>query len=135
MAELKLHIAGKPVPYVRMTQRGKFVDPAAKRYLASKEAIALQLRSQMRGREPFGREPLVVALWFHYVDGADHRRDLDNEIKAVLDAANGIVYEDDRWIDVVQAMRAEPGDQDEVLMVVDTLGAMVGEVAEAPASA
>lgn len=100
-----LHLLGKPVPYVRMTQRGKFVRPEAKRYLASKDAFALQMRAQMGGREPLGREPLVVRLEFWYTGGPDHRRDLDNEIKAMLDAGNGIVWEDDRWIDVIVASR------------------------------
>ena len=100
-------IVGKPKPYVRMTQRGKWVRPDAQEYLASKAKMAQQMREQMRGREPFGREPLSVVIMFAYEKGADHRRDCDNEIKAVLDAANGIVYEDDRWIDRIAAMRGE----------------------------
>jgi crossover junction endodeoxyribonuclease RusA len=102
-----LTIIGKPVPYVRMTQRGKWVRPDAQRYLASKARIAEQMREQMGTRAPFGREPLSVTLDFCYSKGADHRRDLDNEIKALLDAANGIVYEDDRWIDGIIAWRGD----------------------------
>jgi crossover junction endodeoxyribonuclease RusA len=114
---LWLHVLGKPVPYVRMTQRGKFVRPEAKRYLASKDALALQMRSQMGSHTPLGREPLVVHLEFWYASGPDHRRDLDNEIKAVLDAGNGIVWEDDRWIDVIVASRHTAEVQDGVEIV------------------
>ena len=112
-------LLGKPVPYVRMTQRGKFVRPEAKRYLASKDALALQMRAKMAGRPPLGREPITVHLEFWYTQGPDHRRDLDNEIKAVLDAGNGIVWEDDRWIDVIVASRHRAEAQDGVELVAE----------------
>lgn len=107
---LEFVIIGKPVPYVRMTQRGKFVRRDAQRYLDSKTAIGLQLVRAMSGRAPLGRRPLMVKLAFCYQGGADHRRDLDNEVKAILDAANGIVYEDDRWIDSIEALRTTARD-------------------------
>ncbi len=116
-----LGLLGKPVPYVRMTQRGKFVKPEAKRYLASKDALARQMRIQMGGHEPLGREPLIVHLEFWYTSGPDHRRDLDNEIKAVLDAGNGIVWEDDRWIDVIVASRHKAGGDDSVEVIAEAL--------------
>ena len=116
-------LEGKPTPYVRMTQRGKFVKPAAKRYLNSKAALAWQMRQQMGGRALFGREPLGVVITFGYERGADHRRDLDNEVKAVLDAANGVVWEDDRWVDVIHARRVLSIDGgDWVLMTVGRTG-------------
>lgn len=118
-AMIWMSLLGKPVPYMRMTQRGKFVKPEAKRYLASKDALALQMRAQMAGRPPLGREPLIVHLEFWYTSGPDHRRDLDNEIKAVLDAGNGIVWEDDRWIDVIVASRHRAQVQDGVEIVVE----------------
>lgn len=34
-------IPGRPVPAVRMTQRSKFADPNAQRYLAYKQAVAV----------------------------------------------------------------------------------------------
>jgi len=112
-------IKGKPTPYVRMTQRGKWVKPAAIRYRNSKAAVAVQMRQQMKGREKFGKEPLGVKLTFCYERGADHRRDLDNEIKAMLDAANGIVWEDDRWVDEIVAGRPmDSHDEDYVFMEV-----------------
>jgi Holliday junction resolvase RusA-like endonuclease len=110
----------KPVPYVRMTQRGKYVDARAQGYLSSKMAMALKMRTQMnaQGREPFGRDPLGVEIEFVYERGADHRRDCDNEIKAVLDAANGVVWADDRWVDEIRAVRRGGGKGDRVRLTV-----------------
>lgn len=116
-------LESKPTPYVRMTQRGKFVKPAAQRYLNSKAALAWQMRQQMGDRALFGKEPLKVEISFCYASGADHRRDLDNEVKAVLDAANGVVWEDDRWVDVIYAHRVLSVDgSDYVLMTVGCAG-------------
>jgi len=112
-----LHLEGKPVPYVRMTQRGKYVRPRAKRYLASKAFLAYQMKQGMGSAPPLGRQPLQVDLLFGYVGGADHRRDIDNEVKAILDAGNNIVWEDDRWIDQLTAVRKH-ADRDEVTVIV-----------------
>lgn len=43
-----------------------------------------------------------------FANGADHRADLDNLTKAVLDAANKIVWFDDCWVDYITADRALP---------------------------
>jgi len=125
MSEVRsFRLTGKPKPYVRMTRRGKWVKPEAQEYLASKAALALEMRQQMRGAEPFGRYPLGVRIDFRYTRGVDHRRDLDNEIKAVLDAANGIVYEDDRWVDRITAVRREGIGDDHVILNVWREGAL-----------
>lgn len=120
VTRLRLVLQGKPIPYVRMTRRGKFVNPRAQAYLSSKDALALQMRAQMQ-QEPLGREPLRVVLRFKYTRGADHRRDLDNEVKAVLDAANGVVWEDDRWVDEIMAWRGDGAERDEIEMIVETM--------------
>lgn len=49
----------------------------------------------MRGLDPLSEE-LVVTIDFYLPDR--RRRDLDNLSKAVLDACNGIVYQDDQQI-------------------------------------
>lgn len=98
-------IEGRIKPYVRMTQRSKHVDPQAQEYLASKLAIGLQLKQQMQGREIIPRGiPLAVGVDIEEGVGF-HNRDLDNEVKAMLDAGQGVVFEDDRWIDEILAMR------------------------------
>jgi len=90
-------------PYVRMTQRGKFVKKEAQDYLASKAALGYALRVQMQQAEA---QPLEQAQTFEltmrYLAPDVYRYDLDNVIKAVLDAAQNIVFPDDRYcIDIV----------------------------------
>ena len=92
-------------PYVRMTRRGMWVKKAAREYLDSQDALQWQLRREMVDRPMLpGQTPLAVQLVIIHAHGW-HNRDLDNEVKAVLDAMSGIVYPDDRWIDDLQAVR------------------------------
>ncbi len=100
-------IEGKIKPYVRMTQRSKYCDPQAIEYLASQEEVGWVLRMQMSTNGwdllPLGG-PISVSVVFTF-PGAWHNADLDNQIKAVLDAAKGIVWHDDRWIDSLYGAR------------------------------
>jgi len=101
-------------PYVRMTQVSKFADPQAREYLASKGHLAAQMWRQLDGRAPadgdslFPRSrPLAVRLEIAHSRGF-HNKDLDNQVKAVLDAAqapHGPLYHNDNWIDYIQASR------------------------------
>ena len=92
-------------PYVRMTQRGKFVRRQAQEYLASKDALKLQLTQEMIDREMLpDRTPLKVFFLIGH-DHGFHNRDLDNEVKALLDAMQGIVFRNDCWIDEIKAIR------------------------------
>jgi len=103
---MRLEITGKIKPYVRMTQRGKWVKPDAQEYLASKAAIQYKLKNQMAIQRlaPFPPQtPLKISLSFRLP--TPHRCDLDNLIKAVLDAAQGVVFKDDRWVDDIVATR------------------------------
>lgn len=114
---LRFELTGKIKPYVRMTQKGKFIrvrngkPTQAAEYLDSKAALQWQFKAQMVGREPFGREPLCVSITVFY-QGGFHNHDLDNVIKAILDAMNGIVYPDDRWIDAICAVRGSADDEE-----------------------
>ena len=101
--KLTFYATGRIKPYVRMTRRGKFVRDDAREYLASKMALALQFRAQMADRDLLAG-PLSVTILLRVTDGM-HRKDLDNQIKAVLDAGNGIIWRDDRWIDEIFARR------------------------------
>ncbi len=114
---IRFELTGKIKPYVRMTQKGKFVRARngkltqAAEYLDSKAALQWQFKAQMVGHEMFGREPLCVSITVFYRSGY-HNHDLDNVIKALLDAMNGIVYADDRWIDAVCAVRGSADDEE-----------------------
>lgn len=87
-------VKGDPVPAVRMTQKSKWIDPQAKRYLAWKDAVGWAARAH--GAEVMdGR--LEVRMWFYL--GTRRRRDWDNLAKAVCDGLNGICYRDDSQVD------------------------------------
>lgn len=89
-----------------MTRRGKWVSDDAQEYLASQEALASQLKQQMnaRGWEMLpSKTPLAVEL--SIATDKVHISDLDNTLKAVLDAANKIVFADDCWVDRVKVWR------------------------------
>ena len=96
---MDFEIKGKIKPYVRMTQRSKFVNPQAKEYLASKDAIGWQLRQQMADKqiEMIPNKKPIVAHIEVYRPGV-YQADLDNIFKAIMDAAQGIVFQDDRYI-------------------------------------
>lgn len=106
-----IQISGPFKPYVRMTQRGKWTSQAAQEYLSSKMAMQLQLKAEMVDRPMLpGQTPLRVLITITHAGGF-HHRDLDNEVKAILDAMQGIVFPDDRWIDILWVYRRK-GDQD-----------------------
>jgi len=115
-------IEGQFKPYVRMTQRGKFVKPEAQEYLSSKAGIGLQLKARMsrQGWEMLpARTPLTVHVLIYHANGF-HNRDLDNEVKALLDAAQGIVFHNDCWVDAITARR-QANARDCVLLSIDAL--------------
>lgn len=103
-------LTGHITPYVRMTQGGKFSDPAAQRYLASQEALRIQMRAQMAGAEMLPAKTRLEAAIFVMTD---RKGDLDNIVKAVLDAAQGVAIADDRWVDWINAEReiADAGEE------------------------
>lgn len=118
---LTLEIPFLPVPYVRMTQKGKFVRENAKRYLASKAAIAWEMKIGLGDREPFAKGvPLKVRIIFE-CQVVDHHKDCDNLIKATLDAANGIIWADDRWVDEIHARRIKSPAGDRTIIVVEEI--------------
>ena len=97
-------LAGPVVPYTRMTRNGVWREDA-QRYLASKTALSLQMRAQMAeyGWTMYpARTPLQVRIAFGW---CVHTHDLSNLLKAVEDAANKIIWSDDRWIDRIETSR------------------------------
>ena len=97
-------LAGPVVPYTRMTQRSKWTA-RSQRYLASQQALALQMRAQM-AEHSWTMYPAKLPLRLRVVFGwCVHTHDLSNLLKAVEDAANKIVWADDRWIDSITVER------------------------------
>lgn len=100
-------------PYVRMTQRGKFVKAAAQEYIANQQLIRYAI-----GHPPMmpGQTPLCVTIQ-QRIAGAVHNHDGDNVIKALLDAMKGIVYPDDRWADAITYERTQASEDLTVITV------------------
>ena len=116
--DMRFLFQGKVKPYVRMTQRGKWIRKDAQAYLASKYDLAMQLREQMgeNGWMPLDHTPMMVTIRIGQKIGL-HRCDIDNQAKACLDAANGIIWRDDRWVDVLLVSRTEAlSDQVEIIV-------------------
>ncbi len=115
-------LVGRFQPYTRMTQRSKFADPRAKEYLASKQVLGLQFSQQMTRNKwkilP-GQTPLDVKIEIISSDG--HRCDLDNQVKGLLDAAQTIVFPDDRWVDRITARRRSDGKRYEARFRVEVI--------------
>lgn len=84
-------------PYVRMTQRSKYVNKDALEYLASKDALAWAMRVH-GGRVP-DKTPFEVHLSYHAPDLFTY--DLDNLVKAVMDAGNKVMWNDDRYCTLI----------------------------------
>jgi Holliday junction resolvase RusA-like endonuclease len=112
-------LKGKFQPYTRRTHQGRHSE-RAKAYHASQNEIGWQLKRQMAmhgwemlaERTPLGVKGRIV------MKSALHRPDLDNQAKALLDAAQGIVFKDDRWIDEAHWTR-ELGNEDITVLRIE----------------
>lgn len=111
-------------PYVRMTQRGKWVKKNAQDYLASKATLKDLLGLQMVGKLRLEKTPCHVDIIIISTKKF-HNKDLDNQVKAILDAMNGVVFDDDRWVDKITAARflANETEKDCIVIEVHELGA------------
>lgn len=107
---MKLIANVEPMGCVRMTSRGKFVKGNAQRYLSYKQMIALQIRKQWK--EPTPAACGVKATFFMPIPESWSKKkqrehdgkpvtvkpDIDNLIKGLFDAANGIIWQDDNQV-------------------------------------
>ena len=123
---MRFVIRGKVKPAVRMTRRGKWVSEQAQEYLAWKVDAGYQFRMQLLGATQrlgwtlplFKRgTPLAVDIVIE-MPGGLHKADIDNIGKALLDAAQGIVFDDDRWIDDLRIVR-RTGDEYLTVLIVE----------------
>jgi Holliday junction resolvase RusA-like endonuclease len=113
-----------------MTKRGKWVSPAAQRYLSYKDAIGYQLRQHHKKSST----EYAVAVKIKFIMpippgwskikqqksiGQYHTKkpDIDNLIKGLFDAANGIIWKDDNLVVDCKAVKVyglNPGIEFEV---------------------
>jgi crossover junction endodeoxyribonuclease RusA len=110
-------------PYVRMTRRGKWINEQAQEYLASKQDLSLLIKSHMKAqsyRIMPAQTPLKVSIKVLVHTSQGHKADIDNIAKAILDACNGIVFPDDRWVDKLW-IRRFIGDKRYLSLSVDVM--------------
>ena len=101
MIELRLDIEPLPMPRPRSGQSGRgqgshtFIPTAIRHY---QEELRWAMAGAMRKAKV--RQPLEdpVELRLHFQRSTRRRVDLDNLVKAVQDAANGLLFEDDSQI-------------------------------------
>lgn len=93
---IKIVATMEPVPFKRTGGNGRrrYNDP---RYTAYKAALSAVAKAAMRGRAPLTGEVRVSVKIFRPKRGRQFG-DLDNHVKAVLDALNGICYVDDSQV-------------------------------------
>jgi crossover junction endodeoxyribonuclease RusA len=110
-------IPGAPVPKGRpRVYRGHAVTPKRTRdYERDVRAIA---QARMVG-QPVPSGPVSVTVNVFCADA--RRRDLDNCVKALTDALNGIAYEDDAQICVLYATKELDREYPRAVVMVETL--------------
>jgi crossover junction endodeoxyribonuclease RusA len=88
-------IPGRPVPAARMTVRGKFRKRQAQRYLEFKTIAGYHALMAMGSKPPMsGPIRIECTVWL----SGGNRGDADNYLKAILDALNGIAWQDDKQV-------------------------------------
>lgn len=65
-----------------------------KKYRDTKEAIAWEIRSEWTGEPLVGDVALNILIYF----GNNRKNDIDNCLKCILDAAEGVLFEDDSQV-------------------------------------
>lgn len=93
MNVISFTVPGRPIAAVRMTQKSKWVNESAQRYLSYKDSVGWCAR----GVKPKIIEgPVFVRMIFYLTSG--RRGDIDNFQKSIMDGMNKICYKDDRQV-------------------------------------
>lgn len=104
MRTTQFDISGEPVPKGRprmmVTASGKAHTYTPGRTKAYEDVIGWRWRE--RGESPFEG---AVQVSIHVFEGAkQHAGDLDNYVKVVLDALNGLAFADDKQVVTIHAL-------------------------------
>ena len=95
-------VPGEPVPKARpRVVKGRAYTP--RRTVDAEEAIGWAFREAMPGHEPL--TGWVGMRCMFYTVTQKPRADIDNFLKLVSDALNGLAYVDDRQVDDIQGTR------------------------------
>lgn len=113
MSTLSITVPGKPIPLQRSrTSSGRHYLPArSKTYRLLVQATWMQA-----GRPTLGDTPFTMSARFH---GARANADLDNLVKAILDALNGLAFTDDSQLVCLSGCHKLPADAGGVRAEID----------------
>lgn len=139
---MRFEINCDPMGAVRMTRKSKNVDDAAKRYLSYKSLIAYQLRHHYKG-DPLDaavgvevrfRMPIPKSLKNKVQPGQLHTKkpDIDNLIKGLFDAVNGLLWVDDNRVASMQVSKVYSDDPG-IDLIIEPIGGLVDGQAKAAA--
>ena len=98
MSTIKFTVPTEPVPFKRSLVNGKrhFNDP---RYSDFKNVVGLHAKAAMRGQAPLtDAVKISVVISTKYKPTSLRAGDIDNHLKAAMDALNEIGYTDDRQV-------------------------------------
>lgn len=114
--EIAFTVPGRPVPAVRMTQRGKYVKLAARRYLTYKETVGWIAKREVN--QPTKEAVTINIRAYMYGRVAD----VDNLAKAIMDGCNKIVWDDDRQVEklIIERFECEKHSERVVVEIWDT---------------
>ena len=77
--------------------------------LSSRQVTSLFHVSPITSKNPFGTcqasDAVCDEIRLFAPQNLGYKSDLDNIVKAVLDACQGTVFKDDRWVDYIEAVR------------------------------
>lgn len=109
----------KPMGAVRMTQRSKWEDPTAQKYLSYKSVIGLEARKHIKS--PLTGPVQAIIIFYYPIPGSWGKKkqeqarkgyisptvkpDLDNCVKGVYDALNKIAWKDDNLVITTMAKK------------------------------
>lgn len=112
--KLTLNIDPVPLARPRVTKFGTYLP---KRSQTFRDAFQVMARAAFR-QDPF-TTPLAVTLHFfkNRNPAAKNYGDIDNLVKAVLDAGNGIIWQDDSIIAELHAFKAKGNNK--IILEVD----------------
>ena len=121
---IKFTVQGKPHALKRhRTYKGRQYDPSKD----DKRVFALHC-DQHSPKEPFDF-PLHVYLQFHF-DNHKNEPDVDNCIKFVFDALNGIFWKDDKIIHRVTAVKVFDGNARTEVVIMEVNNSLIKEIVE-----